>query len=181
MVRQVRLHKGQWLYSLVITDISEKDRQEYYQILYDRKHLLPRVVTMSVVGEIVNVVKGMTADHHRGERRLPRIPLSIAAPTDEAGEVEITDFNYRFVKFGNRGGLTDKLTVRLTPALSFTCVLDLECEGIAAERKDLEPLYEIENWKDLAVNQELREFLHRHWQANQLTGPNHSVEIRKGA
>lgn len=161
-VRQVWQAGGRWKYSLMIAEMAEKDQQEYYQILYDRNHLLPRVVDMHVVSDMKRVFKGLTSTPQRGERRLPRIHLRIPAPTDEAGVVDIVNFNYQFIVVAKKPNLPERLTVRPTNGVSFTCVLDRDFAQNV--NSDLDPLYAVENWKDLAVNPVFHDFLMAHLQ-----------------
>lgn len=156
-VRQVRQIGEKWMYSVMFTRMSEKSRQEYYQILYDRKHLMPRAVSMNIFSDTERTLKMLAARNYRGERRLPRIDVNVDAVSEEAGAVRIVNFNYEYVKIALEGRPPERLTVELTDGVTFRCDLDSDFEEGRTE--GAAPLYMIENWRELAIDPAFRDHL----------------------
>ena len=155
-VGQVRQIGDKWQYSLVITGMPEKSGREYYQILYDRDHSLPRAVDMNVFSDAKRIARGMTAQPERSERRLPRIDVRIKAVTHEGATADIVNFNYKYVMFRKGRRLPSRVSLRLENGTEFTCFRAGEKDDA---RGDGEPLFEIEHWETLAVDPRFREFL----------------------
>ncbi len=159
-VRQVVQVGNKWKYSLSLQSIEDEDLGEYLQILYDRDHLLPRVVNMTVLNDIKTIVKSMSAKPRRGERRLPRFELAVRAHSPEAGPVSVINFNYKFILIKGEGALPEKLTLHLDDNLGFVCVRDGEPDG---EADDQPQLFRIENWESLPRDPHFRTFLDRYF------------------
>ncbi|MCC8165053.1 MAG: glycosyltransferase [Planctomycetes bacterium] len=155
-VCQVRQRGQTWLYSIVIAHIEEKHLRQYYQILYDRNHTLPRIVDMKVVDGAKRIAKGLAAHPARGERRLPRFRVNLEAITDKGLEVEIIDFNYRFLTVRRQENLPTKLRLSLKNGLYLKCVYS-ETLNDPNSLRDI--LYEIQDWKNPAVRERLSELL----------------------
>lgn len=88
--------QDRWLYAFNITGISEQDRQQYFQMIYDREFDLPRNMDprVGIFDDLrVNVVERnrKQLDHNR---KLPRIELNKKLPTAEGGHLTLAKFNY---------------------------------------------------------------------------------------
>lgn len=157
-VRQVQQEGEKWKYSLIISEITEENKSQYLQILYDRDHLLPRVITLSFMTDLLLILRGMATKYRRGERRLPRIDLNAQFDSPEAGTVDVVNFNYKYITFIDQKNLPDRLTLCFSSDLCVQCVKDLE---LNRGRLGQQLLYQIEDWEKLATNPAFRSLLLR--------------------
>lgn len=155
-VKYVKQNGSRWKYSMMVTDISEKDRQEYLQIIYDRNHLFPKKVQIGITKDIRLIMEGMRQKTQAGQRKLQRItPLEpVFVRTREAGDVQILDFNYRCFSLKSEEKLPELLTLCLTEDYSLSC-------RAVPQRRPRGPeegaLYEIEEWEKLTADKSLEE------------------------
>ncbi len=145
IVRQVQQVETQWQYGLMITEIEERDKSEYFQILYDRNHMFPHVVDIELFKNLRQIVKGMTAHHKQKVRQLPRMHINTPVETEEFGTVNLLTFNYQYFSVKKQKNLPQTLTI----LFEVTCHRD---DSIAAVQEKNIVLYEPENWKDLAID-----------------------------
>ncbi len=92
--------QNRWLYAFNITDISEEDKKQYYQIIYDRDFDLPRSLDrhVRVFGDLrINVVQRTQKllDHNR---KLPRVILEKTLATRENNSLILAKFNYDYAE-----------------------------------------------------------------------------------
>lgn len=155
-VTQVTRVGSKWKYGLAFASIEEKDLGEYLQILYDRDHLLPRVVNMTFLDDIGTLVRGLSARQRRGERRLPRSATLVTAHSQELGAVHIVNFNHKFILLRWQKDLPERLHLQLNGNVDLDCVKG----GFDTANAIGEPqLYMIENWEAFSGNRNFREFL----------------------
>jgi len=149
---QVQESKGRgWKYSMRIVDSESAQLQEYFQMIYDRKHSLASEISedWSVFDDFsLNITK-------RGEkpmplqRKLPRIYTNF-----EIGFGIMTSFNYRYVTVR----ITDKLRTDLNGSVNANvCGLNLQLKYICDEHG--EGLYSIVNWGEILEDPALRKFV----------------------
>lgn len=132
---------GQWKYSIRIVGATEENRREFLQILYDRHHTLPAVISSNVVSDLTVNVRGRRKAFSSSNRRLPRFEIGRPVQSSECGAVTLVDFNYEYLRIGSNEALPDEIT--LLPGAG----LQMHCKRVSGGNGTL---YRIENWKELA-------------------------------
>ena len=158
-VRQVQEEQNNWKYSLVVSPVSEEDKQQYLQILFDRNHLLPRVITLSFLTDLMMIIRGILSKPRRGERRLPRMAMHAKLHSPEVGDVEVVNFNYKYISLKKQQSLPDALTLQFGDEIRIHCSKDSEFNN---SRLSPTLLYQIENWQSHAVDSRFRDILLRY-------------------
>lgn len=148
-VKQVQQIETQWQYGLMITEMEERDKSEYFQILYDRNHMFPHVVDISLFGNLRQIIKGIATHHKQKVRKLPRMHINTPVETEEFGTVDVLTFNYQYFSVKKQKDLPQTLTFLFENGFQVTCRQD---DSVTATREKNIVLYELENWKDLAID-----------------------------
>lgn len=167
-VRQVQQQDKNWKYSLTISEISDNDKRQYLQIIFDRAHLLPRVITLSFITDLMLIIRGLRAKYRRGERRLPRMDMHVTLASPETGSVDVVNFNYKYLTLKDQKHLPDRLSIYFSDEIRIWCVKDVE---ISKTRLAHDSLYQIEDWKNLATDSRFRELIMRYYDKNWGTQP----------
>ena len=86
-------------YSFVITELDEKNKSEYYQLIYDREPSLPRFTAKndSVFANLSDNLGGRIAGVHTQKRRLYRIVVNEEVREANGNLAFLFDYNYRYV------------------------------------------------------------------------------------
>lgn len=151
VVHVSKISNKEWLYSIEITEMDENNKAEYYQIVYDRDHTLANTIKSGVIKDILSTIKGYTSTRALSNRKLPRIELN-AIVKSSIGDVRIVNFNYEYItmvpEFNNKKYNGD-IELFLSEKLKITC----------KKVESFDNLYIIYNWKSIANNEELKEFL----------------------
>lgn len=149
-----KVRKG-WRYSLVITEIEDADKREYMQILYDRPHSFARTSNVSMTILISNIVRGIRSKRRNArliKRQLPDIATSFVLQSQEAGEVNVVGFDYANMLVQGGKNLPKTLTVAFGEKVKMI--------GHKVNVRHHNAVrYKIDNWKELAENPDLRQFL----------------------
>ena len=132
-----------WKYGLSIQQIDDDQKQEYFQIVFDRHHSM-----RDEMGFAVGTVDDIFVNVHRrlkgnkgSVRKSPRVIVRQKFQTADGGMVEIEDINYQYVKLS--GVNDDELSINLGDGVW----LDCKKSSIRAG------LYEIKNYEILAGNE----------------------------
>lgn len=151
-VVHVDKYMDKWKYSIKLNHASQKDKNEYYQIVYDREHTLATKMKSNTIKELkVNTIN-RSKKHIISNRKLPRIPLKVDVTTTVGNIVEVVNFNYEYVLF--KGRLDDKnINIELRNGLVLKC---LKCDESAGEDNTL---YRIDDWKKFSNNEGFREMV----------------------
>lgn len=143
IVRHVRQTGHKWYYSVQISDeISEEDRRNYLQMVFDRHHTLPVVISSNWLKDVTINFSLRQSPKHASNRRLPRVTINKKVEVVNSGMVEMIDFNYEYIKLANTSVLLDKILVKFDNGLLLSCVLKDEKNNI----------YHVENWQKHASN-----------------------------
>lgn len=145
--------EDKWLYSIKITEMTEKDKAEYYQIVYDRDHTLANTIKSGVIKDISSTIKGYASTNMPSNRKLPRIPVEVVVNSN-AGKMKMNNFNYEYAMLEPESSVKNSasdIVLSLSEDFKVTC---RKVEGF-------DHLYLIDDWKSLACDRRLREFLKR--------------------
>ena len=141
-----------WKYSIKLNHVSQQDKNEYYQIVYNRKHTLATKMKSSTIKEIKLNIINRIKKQRISNRQLPRIPVKINVKTTVGNMVQIVNFNYEYVLL--KGKLEDKnINIELRDDLVLKC---LKCDRSAVLGNTL---YKIDNWKNISNDERFREIL----------------------
>lgn len=158
-VRQVWNNNGKWTYGLKILETeTERDKQEYLQIIYDRQHQFSRLIDTGVVRDTKRIYEGVMATQKKETRKLPRISLDKKLETAEGAKVEVVDFNYRYALIKGGKQLPSTITFSL-PGSDLPVIAVKEGKAGAIDALLHGELYRIENWQELTVNPRFRSVL----------------------
>ena len=92
--------EGQWKYGFVIEAMSEENRRQYLQILYDRAHSLPKRFknNASVFDDINTNLMLRTRRKEFNVRKMPRLTVELPFLTEEGISGMLHDFNFEFAR-----------------------------------------------------------------------------------
>ena len=143
-----------WEYGFVITELSEKDKREYYQIVYDREHSLPKKIKpgLSIYSDFYNNINKRIDGISNSNRIRPRIVVDRKYDSNLGYQVKLVDFNYDYMLVSHLKEKVSSLSVKITP--------DIELEG-TYERRFLKGsqklyLYKINQSETLEQSEEFR-------------------------
>lgn len=97
-VLYVRKDDKKWRYAAQVKPVSEEDKRQYFQIIYDRPHSLPKQMNLWITAydDIVrNIIKRFEKPFFE-KRKLPRILLDGIVFFENGGSCILHDFNYRY-------------------------------------------------------------------------------------
>lgn len=166
--------RSRWKYSFRISEITEENKRQYYQIVFDRNHTLPVSISSGVVKDIMSAVKGYRQSKVMSNRKLPRIPLNMPITTIDGRVCTLIEYNYEYLLLG---GLDYNTELKLR----------IEDEGIihcnrVSEKPDKKAvLYHIENWREVAESEKVNHIILNHWQfvenKEHIRGVEHEVTL----
>lgn len=87
-----------WRYAAKVEPIQEKDKRQYMQIIYDRKHSLPEQMNLwdTTYEDMVRNVKRRVARPFADKRKMPRIPLDCPITFTNGTTCTLRSFNYLY-------------------------------------------------------------------------------------
>lgn len=137
-----------WRYSFKIVEMEEADKRQYFQIVYDRRHTLPVIITetLSVLDDFsLNVDRRLRDERQlKAIRRLPRLTVNAPATDMNGKPVIIEDFNYKFAWL--TGGGHRPLEVVAAPGVVFKL---RPAAGVRPASPKSGALYQVDNWAEL--------------------------------
>ena len=146
-----------WLYHVqLLPHLSEEDKREYLQLVYDREHSLPKSMNVWVTAfdDIVSNANQRIEKQHAEMRVLPRIDLERFVRLEEGGSATLVNFNYKYILVRNLN--TDERRLTLLPREGI--VMELERSDAEMENPGL-VLFNVLDWENLAQSKELQTLL----------------------
>lgn len=168
--------KGEgWRYSAVVKPVSETDKRQYMQIIYDRLHSLPKQMDpwVTAYDDIVRNIKKRVVQPFMEKRRLPRIHLNYPVTFENGSNCILRSFNYRYFSVSDFSGEYSSENQLIFITKSKIKVI-LRRTGIAASKKE-EELLLVENLNSLAEQNLIDKLL------KDLTGTEQSFAIPKNS
>lgn len=149
-------NKESWKYGIIIKFEAQNNKDDYFELLYDRDHSLATEIgkTVSMFDDVFLNIHKRTEEGKKSVRKLPRIIVKRKYLTDAGIQIELVDMNYEFA-FIKGKNIPEKLEVILTDNIRLKCRRH--------EKKD--ELYIIENIKELIFDEEF-EKITIDWQKN---------------
>lgn len=146
-VASVSTLKGkEYKYSFSITEMTEKDKREYYQIIYDRNHSLPQTISKksSVYGDISANITGRMSNQLLSSRKFPRIEVGKKYALSNGEMVLLKDFNFEYVLLDNLMNKNDNVKIILKDGIEMSC------------NRQKDNLYSVNNLEELMKNPEFK-------------------------
>ena len=142
-------------YSFEITDIDDRNKAEYYQIVYDREPSLPEKtdVNDSIFDEISSNIAGRVTKVSEDKRRLYRINVNSEINDIKGNSIYMYDFSYRYtvLKLADTKG---EKNLTLVPAQN----VNLSCEFIRNIDEE-RALYKITNGREEVFDDQFKDKL----------------------
>ena len=176
-IAYVNSEKDQWLYHVKLTgDLSDKQRRQYLQLVYDRAPSLPKSMNVWVTAfdDIVNNATARLEKQQAEMRALPRIELDRKAVFEEGGAATLVNFNYKYFLVRDLTADAPVLTIALNRGVRIV----LEATDLPVYRAG-EKLMRVVNWQELAGSKAFREVLDD-WifeYVQRYTGQNHQGKL----
>lgn len=87
-----------WRYSAKVKPVTELDKRQYMQIIYDRKHSLPEQMNLwdTAYDDMVRNVKRRIVQPRMDKRQMPRIPLQCPILFTNGAGCTLRSFNYLY-------------------------------------------------------------------------------------
>ena len=145
----VRQSGKRWQYSAQVTPLSEEDKRQYTQIIYDRPHSLPTQMNLWVTAydDMVRNVKKRMEKPSSDKRKLPRVPLNTTITFAEGGSCTVHDFNYQYFSVSNLALPETAGRLTLVTSSGITVLLRRTATTVAGGTREL---LEVENLEPLA-------------------------------
>ena len=143
--------KMQWKYSFKIIDIDDLNKDEYYQIVYDREPSLTSITSKDAgVFEdlLLNIAGRSELNSIKEEKRKAyRIPVKQHLRTVDGTEIYAEDFNYDYITL--KTSEKHNSTIRLVPSDG----VEIKCEYVKQINKEGNSLYRILNAAEIAFEE----------------------------
>ena len=135
-----------WVYSFQLVDITEENKQEYYEIIFDRDHTHAKEMTSNMVEEARKTLRNVAADPILHRRKLPRFDINKIVIVKGVGDLELITFNYEYIEIKNNGELPRHINLPLFNNFTLICNRDFNIV------KEDSVLYKVENWQKIAAD-----------------------------
>lgn len=153
-----------WRYSAAVRPISDGDRRQYMQIIYDRSHSLPKVMNLwdTAYDDILRNVKKRITKSFGERRKMPRILLNYPVVFENGVSCTLRSFNYHFFSADDFHGNDMKENTFTFYTKSHIEVILVGTGKVVKNHK--EELLSVENLEDLVekglMNQLLEDLTH---------------------
>lgn len=103
----VRKDGSGWRYAARVEPVSEEDKREYMQIIYDRKHSLPEKLDLwdTAYDDMMRNIKKRIDRPMQHKRKYPRIQLDHPVEFTNGVKGRLKSFNYQFFSVSDLNGL----------------------------------------------------------------------------
>jgi cellulose synthase (UDP-forming) len=150
-----------------VVDVDERNRREYAQIVHDRPHSLPLIISESqtALDDFRNNLEKRLWDEKRvpAIRRLPRLILDVAAQDPQGRTVIVADFNYKYALVHGNWEPPVETELEIAPQTR------LKLQLVEGQRKKPDKngaLYQVLNWAELLADQEFDSWLRKALQSS---------------
>ncbi|GAB6927882.1 glycosyltransferase [Paenibacillus sp. JCM 10914] len=155
-----------WRYSAMVQPISEADKRQYMQIIYDRKHSLPEQMNMwdTAYDDMLRNVRKRIVQPKSDQRKMPRVQLRQPVVFTNGARCTLRSFNYLFFSAsGFQGDISAGTQVTFYTKSNIEIILQHTGKTTARHR---EVLLSVENIDELLerglINQLLDDLIHPH-------------------
>lgn len=158
-VTHVRNDINRWIYSFNIIELDFENRKQYFQLIYDRDHSLPKYIdnTISVFDDLYLNLQKRINPSEQSQRSFPRIKLNIVMNTKDGISVFVKDFNYKFILLKSMNQY-EKLSDELV--LLFSSDIEIQCKKVKESLKNKDfYLYQVVNASEIYYEDEFQKLL----------------------
>ena len=148
-----------------ITDIDEENRNKYLKLLYNREPEYKKIswVDISIIGEIIAIIRKRKEQGTRNLRKLARIDLYKELKTSSGKEVMLYNFCYEYMLVGHKKGQKVDREIEVVFEDGLVVKGDREYEKLSFPDEDrVVVLYQISNLSEFIQNENLKILL-RQW------------------
>lgn len=178
-VRQIK-ETGVWRYCVQICEMNEENTKEYMQLVYDRVHTLPMLLTnkTSYFEDLENNVSRRMKGRTASRRELPRITVNERYKTLNGDNVKILDFNFECVRLNVaiENDYAEKITQNKSDAETesveiiypgdVTILLGNNCRMICKLLDNRKGLYQVVNRMELDQSSEFKNIVNKWMKKN---------------
>ncbi|MGM1049425.1 MAG: glycosyltransferase family 2 protein [Bacillota bacterium] len=155
-----------WRYSAKVQPVNERDKRQYMQIIYDRKHSLPEQMNLwdTAYDDMLRNVKKRIVQPRSDKRKMPRIRLQLPIVFTNGASCTLRSFNYRFFSAsGFQGDISAGALVTFYTKNNIEVILQHTGKTTAGHH---EVLLSVENIDDIVerglIDQLLDDLIHPH-------------------
>ena len=114
---------GEHKFAFEITEMDEANKKEYFQIIYDRVHSLPKTISMrsSVYGDISANIKERFAKAEDSTRKHVRIDINRKYPLTTGEMVYLKNYNFNYVLLIEETTLEDDIEILIEEDIIMKC------------------------------------------------------------
>lgn len=145
-----------WKYSFKITEIDDYNRDEYFQIVYDREPSLSSRIDkdISIFEDIlINIVnRSEIAEKNEEMRHMYRIPVNEYMETQDGREIYVADFNYHYIALKNCEDLKHLI-------IEAAKGVEIKCEYYKTIKENNKIIYKVLNSSEIAFNENFEDVL----------------------
>ncbi len=156
-IAQVSAEQGGWKYAGYITEIDEKNRDEWNNIVHDRLPSLPQTILESkgFYDDFEVNIRRRLKKQEFFSRKTVRMNVAHRYDLPSVGEVWIKDFNYHYflLEYDEDVVANDELNIPVVEGIV------LRCSRTEKQFDGREILYKVENLDEVMAHQPSREFL----------------------
>ncbi|MFS0724812.1 glycosyltransferase family 2 protein [Paenibacillus sp. 1P07SE] len=149
-----------WRYSAAVTPVSEDDKRQYMQIIYDRNHSLPKQLNLwdTAYDDMIRNVKRRIVQPVTDKRKMPRVSLQCPVTFTNGSSCMLRSFNYLYFSASDlHGELQEGDVVTFYTTSHIEVALRHAGKKLA---KGKEILFSLENLHDIADRGLLDQLLH---------------------
>ena len=149
------LKNGNHKFSFEITEIDEANKKEYFQIIYDRAHSLPKTISMrsSVYGDISTNIKERFAKAEESTRKHVRIGINRKYPLVTGEKLYLKNYNFNYLLVIEETTLDDEIEIILEKDVIMKC------------KRYKNSLFKVENVEELTDSPEFMKIIEE-WDKN---------------
>ncbi len=150
-----------WHYAMAVTPVSEADKRQYLQVIYDRHHTLPTKINAwaTIYDDIYRNIQRRLKKEEKQRRKLVRIPVEQTVTFKNGAQAYAHDFNYEYMALSNLSEAIAHTIYELF--IDDTLTLFLQPTAIQVQHTEMQ-LFQVLNTNEiLESNMEIEVLLHK--------------------
>ena len=119
----VTLKNGDHKFAFEITEMDEANKKEYFQIIYDRAHTLPKTISRksSIYGDISTNIKERFAKAEESTRKHVRLEINRKYPLTTGEMVYLKNYNFTYILLIEETTLEDEIEIVVAKDIIMKC------------------------------------------------------------
>lgn len=140
-----------WKYSVKLEPLTLEEKQNYYQIVYDRIPTLATEIETTAIKDLGVFFRGKTSDSVSSNRKLPRIPLNCTLETSDGSRINVINYNYQYMLLEHPVSQSE-----FSVLFGDQRIVLKKCDQSVGGKEDL---YEISDWEKISLSDSIHETL----------------------